>query len=186
MNREFDLLRVAIQNATRVTFKNLLETHQDEQFYVFALYTDDSLTSIYAAANSEEGYQKQVDKNKEVWSKLGIADFKSIRWTIVEWAYDYVGKENFQDVNNLLCQVSKNKFQNDNESPTSKEQVLDTMIVALRNLDREGLFGVGEDRKKVTVFASTSDSDQGFEAENDSARALNPDPVFQSFIARYE
>jgi uncharacterized protein DUF4303 len=109
-----------------------------------------------------------------------------LRWATVEWSYDHLGKEYFQDVDNSLSQVSQNKLETNNQFQIRKAQVLNTMIVALRNLDSEGLFGIGAERKKVTVFASTSDSDQGFEAENDSARALNPDSVFQSFMARYE
>ena len=190
MNQEFDLLQVVIQDTARMVFKNLLETHQGEQFYVFALYTDDSLASMYAAANSEEGYQRQLDENKKVWgalgTELGTADLQILRWAIVEWAYDFVGKEHFQGVDNMLSQVSQNKFEISDELQIRKAQILNIMIVALRNLDQEGLFGIGENRRKVTIFASTSDSNQGFEAENNSARALNPASVVQSFIARYE
>jgi uncharacterized protein DUF4303 len=59
MNREFELFRVAIQNAARAAFKNLLEVHRDEEFYAFALYTDDNLTGITAAAIVSKGIKKQ-------------------------------------------------------------------------------------------------------------------------------
>jgi hypothetical protein len=186
MNRELDLLQVAIQDASRAAFKNCLEAHPSEQFYAFALYTDDNLMGMNAAANSEEGYQKEVDKNKEYLDEIGTVDLQHLRWATVEWSYDHLGKQYFQNVDNSLRQASQNEFETNNEFQIRKAQVLNAMIVAWRNLDRDGFFGIGAERKKVTIFASTSDSDQGFEAENDSARALNPDSVFQSFIARYE
>ncbi len=191
LNLDYDKLRTAILDAARLSFTNLLEAHPDEQFYAFSLYTDDDVTSVYSSANSEEEYQQAIIKFKEAFDEdeMEKADLNSLRWAYVEWAYDCFGKVYFEDLNNLLGDINQNKAEMTiNDFIMHKKQVLNALITALYDLNKEGLFGDGEDREQVTVFASTSDcdSDEGFQSQNDSAKILNPESVFQSFLTRYE
>jgi hypothetical protein len=59
------------------------------------------------------------------------------------------------------------------------------MIEALRLLDQEGLFGVGAERERITLFVTISDDNGAEELENISAKLLNPPAVFDRFIKRY-
>jgi hypothetical protein len=55
------------------------------------------------------------------------------------------------------------------------------MIRALADLDKEGFFGTGEARERVTLFCTISDSDDAPGLENESARRLNPAAVYEAF-----
>lgn len=60
------------------------------------------------------------------------------------------------------------------------------MTAALRLLDQEGFFGVGETRNEVVLFVSISDDDRAIQLENDSAKTLNSPAAYQEFVERSE
>jgi Domain of unknown function (DUF4303) len=70
--------------------------------------------------------------------------------------------------------------------PEFARQLHADMIAALRLLDREGLFGTGDERAAITLFVSISDDDAAEALENESAKALNPPAVADAFLRRYD
>ncbi|MDG3004283.1 DUF4303 domain-containing protein [Paludisphaera mucosa] len=64
-----------------------------------------------------------------------------------------------------------------------KANVFAAMVLALSDLEAEGFFGSGRDRRSVAVFCSVADSICTAWLEADSARRLNPPEVFEAFQA---
>src|SRR5437867_1618718 len=55
---EFAKLRPELVKAARRTFEMLRERHPDDQFYAYALYTDDDAGGVTAAAASAQSLQR--------------------------------------------------------------------------------------------------------------------------------
>lgn len=64
-----------------------------------------------------------------------------------------------------------------------KKSVHECMISALRRMDENGFFA--KRREDITLFISSSDDDEAFDMENQSARQLNPEQVYLPFLKRY-
>ena len=180
-------LSTLIRNAARQAFGELRRAHPDETFYAFALYTDDGWMTIVPAANSEEGFRRVAEDDPDP------AEHHYARWATAEWAYEAVGDEHFDAANDLL-NASPTDDRTGEDEPARQERryggqgeaLLACMVEGLRLLDAEGFFGTGEDRERVTLFVSISDSDEAEEVETSSARQINPPGVAAAFAKRYE
>ncbi|WP_322090134.1 DUF4303 domain-containing protein [Burkholderia cenocepacia] len=171
-----------IADAARVTYRALLAAHPDEHFYAFALYTDSGAMTVVPAANTEEGL-KRVREQMEIGDDEDAPEFT---WATGEWAYEAAESDSF----NPLCKKLADTVLGSN-FPEAKfdvffEELQSDMIEALRLLDQEGLFGTGAEREKITLFVTISDDDGSVDLENKSAKELNPPPVFDRFIKRYD
>lgn len=171
-----------IRDAARETYLALLAKHPDEHFYAFALYTDSDAMTVVPAANSEEGLQR-VRKQMAVGDDERAPEF---RWATGEWVYESAEAGSF----NPLCKKLADAVLSPG-FPAAKfvhffDELQRDMIEALRLLDQEGLFGVGAERERITLFITVSDDNRAEELENVSAKLLNPPAVFDRFISRYE
>ena len=115
------------------------------------------------------------------------------RWATAEWAYEAVGDEHFDAVNALLNAPDQDEKTTDLDEAEELrrhhekgEALLASMVEGLHLLDAEGFFGTGQEREKITLFVSISDSDEAEEAETSSARQLNPPQVAAAFVGRYD
>ncbi|MBN3822062.1 DUF4303 domain-containing protein [Burkholderia sp. Ac-20384] len=170
-----------IADAARATYRALLAAHPDEHFYAFALYTDSGAMTVVPAANSDEGL-KRIRKRMEVGDDEKAPEFT---WATGEWAYESAEADSF----NPLCE----RLADTVLGPNVPEAMFDAffkklqrdMIDALRQLDREGLFGIGAEREKITLFVTISDDNGAAALEHESAKVLNPPAVFDRFIKRY-
>jgi hypothetical protein len=57
------------------------------------------------------------------------------------------------------------------------------LVAALKRMDENGFFAKG--REDITLFISSSDDDEAFGMENQSAKRLNPEQVYTPFLVRY-
>jgi len=180
MGVNFNELRVLIRDGAKRAFTSVRDEHPDEQFYAFALYTDDGAMSLLPAANSEQRYQHAVEN----YGFTDERELKYLRWSTAEWAYEAFGNHfravderfdppDYDDPNDVAAFVA---FQ---------QQFHAAIVNALSDLDADGFFGTGDAREKVTVFVTISDSDEAERLERKSVRKLNPRPVYQRFIHRY-
>ncbi|MBN3832225.1 DUF4303 domain-containing protein [Burkholderia sp. Ac-20344] len=171
-----------IADAARATFRALRALHPDEHFYAFALYTDSSAMTVVPAANTTEGLariraqQAVADNDPAPW----------FAWGFSEWAYASAEASPF----NALCgkladEVLSPQFAMSRFAEFSRQLHAD-MIEALRLLDREGLFGTGDERAAITLFVSISDDAAAEALENESVKALNPPAVADAFLRRYD
>lgn len=134
-----------------------------------------------AGANSIEGLGR-------IRAQRAIADDDPAPWCTwgsAEWAYEAAEASPFNAIcGRLADEVLSPRFVQSRFAAFSRQLQTD-MIEALRLLDREGLFGTGEDRAAITLFVSISDDDAAEALENASAKALNPPAVADAFLRRY-
>jgi len=94
----FNLLRQRIAEASRQTFNAIRAAHQDDKFYVFAIYAADDAVGINPSMNSEQAYQRTVarktaDEQHRQWlDSHGISFVDSLlgdhRWSAYDWAHE--------------------------------------------------------------------------------------------------
>jgi hypothetical protein len=188
-------VRGQIAEAARRAFTDARSQHPDETFYAFALYSDDDAMTVVPTCNTEQGYErcvKRYQKNKSYMDSItsrGIAfsdSLSSFRWGTDEWAYGGAGVEHFKTVNKLINAEGQYDEDDPDEFVQFKGQVFATMVLGLRDLDAEGFFGTGRQRRGITLLCSISDSPCAVWLYEESARRLNPRPVYQAFSKQWQ
>jgi hypothetical protein len=176
---ELAQLRARIRDAARKAFVAVQEQHADESFYCFALQSLDDASGVYAAANTEAGYRKCATRYSPQPHPAGE---RYCRWYWGEWAYTVIGEEHFKGVNRFINSENKN-IEEIGRWLRLKATVYASMALALRDLDAEGIFGTGKERKQVTLFCTVDDSFSTDWVEEESARRLNSPSVYQTFAS---
>lgn len=171
-----------IRDAARETYRALLAKHPGEHFYAFALYTDSGAMTVVPAANSEEGLQR-VRKQMAVPDEESATEF---RWGTGEWVYECAEAHSFNQLCKRLADTVLSTDFPAAEFGRFFNDLQRDMIEALGLLDREGLFGIGAERERLTLFVTISDDNRAEELENVSAKVLNPPAVSDRFIRRYD
>jgi hypothetical protein len=187
---DFALVRREIKDAARRAFDAVQQTHADETFYAFALYSDDSAMTVCPSANTEQGYERCVKRYKADKSYMEfIASHRipfegclsNFRWGTAEWAYECEGHEHFGTVYEMI-NVDDTYDDEDPEGFVNfKGRVFASMVLGLKDLNAEGYFGARKARPSVTLLCSVSDSGCAVWLEEESARRLNPSAVFEMF-----
>lgn len=185
-------LRQEIAQAARRAFLQVRAAHPDEAFYAFALYTDDDAMGVSPAANTEEAYQRRVERYQSDESYMQFLKEHDIafnpfnyRWGTPEWAYEHDGQDQFQAVSERLDAVTGSGEMTLEEYEEFKGAVLAAMLLGLKDLDAEGTFGDGPERARITLFCSLSDSATAGWFEEESARRLNPPAVYDVFLEQW-
>jgi Domain of unknown function (DUF4303) len=170
-----------VYESSKAAFSDLIRAHPDQNFYAFALFTDDSLQFLYAAANTEEALTATVHRYREkVDPKYGTTLTRSgMRWSYGDWGFfPYEGGNHFGEINGTLSSnfdrgVSVEEF--DREVELLWNSVLD----GFRRLELEGFFGTGPARSKVTLLVVGYLSS---DFVNSWVSALNPPDVADQYI----
>ena len=92
MSIDFSKLHAEVKEAATTAVIELRSAHPSEHFYGFALYTDDGVAGICAAANSEEGLTSAILRYKFKDPRENIA----LRWDTGEWQYEGFGSSHKQ------------------------------------------------------------------------------------------
>ena len=173
-----------IREGCRRAFGELRAAHPEQTFYAFALYTDGGLMTIMPAANTEQRLAPKAASTKDAQTRAYY------RWAPAEWAYEASGLEHFDEAHELL-NAPDTQYQGDDDAAADRafrergNEVIGSMVEALRQLDAEQFFGTGDARNRVTLFVSVSDDDGALEIETKSAEVLNPPAVAAAFAKRY-
>lgn len=149
---DFSALASMVQDALRTSFTRLQEKHPDRSFYTFAIFTDDSLQFAYPVANTEEGLAATVRRyNEEVDPKHGTTSTRNgMRWAYGDWEFfPDVGEEDFEPINAVL---SDNFCSEEEEFEEQIEPLWQAMLDGFLALEKEGYFGTGPTREKVTLL----------------------------------
>jgi hypothetical protein len=178
MSKQLDTeaLYQALKSATRQTFEAVQRQHTNEQFYAFALYTEGLGAYLSPTSNTEEAL---------IRSAAG-SDFEPIelRWNPCDWEYHLEGEEAFTAVQQLLTEVDPYQQPDDDtdgDVETQAQQVFETSLRVLKELDAEGLFGHGADREKVVINLFKGDQEE--DERLAWAQQLNPPPVWKRYEA---
>jgi hypothetical protein len=143
-----DSLRDAIREAARQAFGAVRSANPREYFYYFALVTTGDALRPGPSACSLEGLERVLDRYRAKGSTYG-ADV--LRWSEADSPYHLHGDEHFRDVEALFrCEGDHRTL----PDATYEEEVarrFQAMEDALRELDREGVFGTGAKRHGVVI-----------------------------------
>ena len=131
------------------------------------------------SANSIEQHEAKILKRGET-DQLSIAAFK---WSTAEWAYEFWKAELFTGIYKELEKYRKSLPDTKSEEESYKNSVHQCMIAALKQMKERGFFkNISEN---VVIFISSSNDDEAFDLENYSAKELNSEAAYLSFIERY-
>jgi hypothetical protein len=189
---DFSEVRCEIKGAARRAFTEVRSKVGDETLYTFALYSDGDAMSVRAAANTEEGYERRVEKYRSDPSfmeflkgyNLSFSPF-DYRWGTNEWPYHHVGHGHFDDVCELIGADDRYDESDPDGFDTFKGRLFAAMLLGLKDLDAEGFFGAGEGRGRITLLCSVTDSAEAAWLEEESARRLNPPAVYRAFFEQW-
>lgn len=157
---EYELCE-AIADAMRKTLRKLYAEHPGEYYYISLVTTGQGHPPVFAAW-SKEALQAAVESSIDP-----VLALEDLEWSYANSPYLGFGEEYFQEVNRLFSKRTEliglsSKETNDR---------LRAMENAVAKLDKEGLFGVGDERLKVVVNAEVMPPDF---TNTERAKRLNP------------
>lgn len=169
MNLKVDQEMVkAIEDAVRKACKSLFSKYK-ENFYYLSLITDGGAHCPILSAWSYEALERESLKDKDPANAKYY-----LKWSYVDSPFFAYGEEYFDKVKEIF---NKRPMIINNEEEYMKEYAtrLNSMEQAIANLDKEGLFGVENERIKIVINAEVMPPDY-----TNTARALrlNPKEVF--------
>jgi hypothetical protein len=180
---DFPTLRREIAAAVRRTFVTVRSRTASESLYAFALYSDDSAMTVCPAANTVEAFnRRKTDAGATEPEEVNI-----LRWASSEWG-DYCSsdRDEFATVAAMINVENRYDTEIAGAFVRFKTRVFASMVLALLDLDREGIFGSGPERDKITLHCAITDSWDSAWLEQESARRLNPAKVFQAFRKQWK
>jgi predicted DNA-binding WGR domain protein len=174
MSDKYSEARKLLTNGARDAFTKLRSEHANESFYAFALRNDDDGVALDIAANSEQSLQRRS-------ANSGV-DPVTTRWSAEEWVY--IG--GFANViPNVYSMISDGEEEEDEDFDKTRGAVFALTVLALADLEKDGFFGKGEARKKVTLLCTLSDSEHTEWLEHESVRRLNPPEVYERMCKQW-
>ena len=175
MPNEEDITRLAavIAKDARSAFAQLLTTTDHESPYGFAIYTDDSATSLDAAINTREAYSRKVAAPR--------SDTFAAYWYTIEWAFEGGVAAALESTSNVLEELTQNT---DDESAYDKfrELVFSAMIRGMDSLVKSDYFAPHSSPGDSLFQIAVSDSEDDDRLMDLSIRTLNTAEVYDAFL----
>jgi hypothetical protein len=165
MNLKVDQEMVkAIEDAVRKACTSLFSKYK-ENFYYLSLITDGGTHCPILSAWSDEALERESLKEKDPTNAKYY-----LKWSYADSPFFAYGEEYFDKVKELF---NKRPMRINNEEKYMKEYAirLNSMEQAMANLDKEGLFGVENERIKIVINAEVMPPDY-----TNTARALRLNP----------
>lgn len=157
-------LASAIEASTFQAFSDLFADHKENFYYCTLITTGEGLPPALAAW-SWEALNREILKDPQL-------EVLWIKWSWADSPYLDYGNQYFDTVNSLFSlrpQILDLKSSLDRSDELRFR--LEAMEKAMQNLDRRGLFGHGEDRKKIVINAESVPPDH---TNTETALRLNP------------
>lgn len=177
----FDQLRRDMAAAARISFAAYREQHPDEDFFAFGLFTGNEVVGAVAAANTEQYIQRAIQESAE--GAYDIPEMGQMRYCPMEWAYCGAEGEAKEQWSRILEMQYKLRLTGNLLVQAYQEKALETMILALGDLDAEGFFGTGAERERVILVIWVAESDDTEKWWIRSAKELNPQAVYERFLS---
>ena len=174
-----DHLADHVHAALKAAFSELIRANPGQEFYAFAVFTDDSLQFLHPAANTEEALTATVQRYREtVDPKYGTTSTRAgMRWAYGDWGHfaDF-GEEHFEAINEALIE---NIDGPDEEYEARIDSLWAAILSGFQRLEKEGFFGSVPERSKITLLLV---GDLEEELVNSWVSALNPPDVSDHFV----
>lgn len=162
----------AIESAAFLAISDLFSSHKESFYYCTLITTGEGLPPVLAAW-SWEALNRETSKDPQL-------DVMWIKWSWADSPYLDYGSHYFNEVKNLI--LSRPRIADLKASSDRFDELkfrLDAMEEAMRNLDRRGLFGQGEERKKIVINAELVPPDY---TNTETATRLNPPEALTDWL----
>jgi hypothetical protein len=156
--------RATLTDELRAAWRALRGAHAGERFYAFGLYTAPCAEYLMVTASSEEGLARATAA--AVGKRGGDPPL-------------HAEGDGLLPKSGALRDDGPDPYDDSPEGEAAVKLVFDSAVAALRELDREGLFGAGAEREALVLGVWYGD--QPDEERVKYARLLNPGPVADRF-----
>ncbi len=159
MNNSIPEIEKELTNAIEKTIVNLKKDYPNDNFYYFALTTVEEALSPGHSIWSEELLEKEAKKQAEENNENYITVKQEIRFSYADSPLFYHYKKYFKKVESLFM-ARTNIFElNDKDYDKEFNLRINTMIKALKNADKKGIFGLNEEREKWFINVEVNPPD---------------------------
>lgn len=185
-----DRLKLVLLPTCRRVFSEVRQRHQGESFYCMGLFTCGLFSYLAPTAMTEEGLEIVARRYKAepYYAEESLESLRhSLRWSPCDSPLHLEGEEHFQEVNDVMEEITWTLRQIDFERGWDEfdEFVgrLHTLLVdVLSTVDGEGVFGVGSEREKLFVSMLMGDQDDSILR---IGRRLNPPRTIEQFESEW-
>jgi len=201
---DYDAFFQELLNASRQGFQVLKERYAGETFYSFGYYSHGSRSFVWAVANTEEELTRVAQfysrEHPELYENVPLADMRTmLRHSISDYLlnqpglmmpiFDEVcriaGRRSFE-LRGIYVQLSE-KFGEDKAFEVTQpedQRFLNTCFAVLKQLESEGMFGLGAQRESVILNYLMGDMSE--EEMFEYASLLNSETVVERYKAELE
>lgn len=153
-------------------FRRILSAYPEDEFYCFAFYTNGEFNTVALTASTYKGLGEVAAeyKRKPRYEEMSLADLElDLKWSPCDSPLHDADDNYLTDLEPSMERVSEEldrrvDLNDDWKSFEEFEgQVRDRFAGALKRIDAEGVFGLGDDRAKVVVnllMGDQSDEDR--------------------------
>lgn len=163
---------IAIENAARKALKSLFGKYK-ENFYYCSLITDGMAHCPILSVWSYEALERMSLNEKDP-----INAKYYLKWSYADSPYFAYGEEYFGEVKEIFNRRPMS-LTNDEEYMKVYEIRLNSMEKAMANLDKEGLFGFGNQRLNIVINAEVMPPDY---SNTERALRLNPREALNEWL----
>jgi hypothetical protein len=188
---DFQKLYDLVYVASKAAFVSIQHAHENESFYVFALYTTGDLAFIVPTTSTEEGLTIAAQKYSKLnnYRNFSLEELREdLRWSPCDSPLHGEGEEYFVEVNNFVSNVPLILDAIPTEESWSEfndfvDRFLGVCINVLKQLDNEVIFGEGEKRNSAVINILMGD--QSDQERLKFAKILNPSSIYNRFEQVY-
>ena len=173
-----ELYRATLLSEIRAAWHTLRELHTEERFYLFGVYTAPLAEYVMATAATEEGLALATERYLAKYGGDPELRRAALRFSFADSPLHAEG-EALLPKSVALRDAGPDPYDDSPEAQATVELVFEVAVDVLAELDREGLFGVADERAGLVLGIWIGD--QSDEERLDFVRRLNPETVCRRF-----
>jgi hypothetical protein len=162
-----------LKEILRTAWKRIVGKSAGERAYAFGLYTNDAAQYMYPFLLGEKGLEKIAKEYVTRGSYTAADAARNLRWSTADSAYELSEQTYEFDDRPDVYDLS------DTAAARETHYRLNAAATALKELDKEGVFGRGEDRQNITLYIEGGDVNREWILK--WAKKVNPRPVYDRF-----
>jgi hypothetical protein len=173
-----DEFRETIRAEFHTAWETLRQKHPSEHFYAFGLYTTTLASYLMVTASTDEGLETVTQDYVKRYGGDPKLQRASLRWSTCDSPIHLEGKSLLPISSILRCE-GPDPEDDELDSDAFIDSIFEAAVEALRQLDRDGVFGAGLERDGLVL--GIWKGDQSNEDRIKFARMLNPDAVVDRY-----
>ncbi|MBZ0137307.1 MAG: DUF4303 domain-containing protein [Planctomycetes bacterium] len=160
-----------IEAASEAAFSELFSVHPGKYYYCSLVTTGEALPPVISAWSSEA--------LRTEMAATGLSE-DMLKWSCVDSPYYAFGENHFSVVRELFSDRVVGPEAEFEEWTDEYDVRMESMVEAMKRLDRKGLFGHGKARENVVLLVEVIPPD---ETNTDRARDLNALAAIKEWLA---